>query len=214
MAIANYVLPFIFGMLFACTFSYFFNDDWRLHLRDKTLYDLAKDLGPVAVAVVAAFIAALAYFQPWEIDKIKKNDELIGARNLACYATRFVIPYISEAQERSSKEFEYGRDNVFKVVLDALNKVEIGKLYPPELTNQLVDIMYNTQLVYDWQKSHTKIGGTSLEEKTVADTREKLQYDIGCINKYIRENIPNATPRLAPCRSFRDRHKELNCNAE
>jgi hypothetical protein len=101
-----------------------------------------------AIALVSAVVALWA--PRWDHEQ-KRIDDLVGFRNLACYATRYVntVLLAKIKDEPALPAFDYS----FEAIKYGLKGIELKDVYPPYLTESFVTIYYWTMQTEQWLKT-------------------------------------------------------------
>jgi hypothetical protein len=172
---------------------------------------------PLVVSFVALIISFFNFWFPAQREQNELNNRLISARNLACYATRFVIPNIEEAVRGDFKFgeeriFQRKTDAVYEVVIFGLEKIDLGRVVPPKFSDQLLDILNKTKIASKWQGM--TIGSVGVSESTVCTVRNEMKNDIAEINAYVESNFgPESLAKCENTSTDADRKTRKICDS-
>ena len=167
----------------------------------RSLYDWFKDMGPIAVAVVATGIALLSYRESINQEKKIERDSLIDARNLACLATRYVSPYLHDSLVASRFE---NQSLAFDAIIYGLKAIDFHKIRPLKLSDQFVDIYRITNQSNMWSETRAEIVKNSKLENDTVESRRQINEDIDKINDFISKKYQNQKEDLVKCRNDDD----------
>ncbi|WP_407049227.1 hypothetical protein [Methyloraptor flagellatus] len=142
--------------------------------------------GSPSSAMVAAAIASFALLQDSAKIEAERKDDFVAFRNLACLATRFVIPFLKEVDNREPNLLTDDKIIVFDVAIKGLESIDLKRVYPPHYSDNFLDIYHQTLRAREIEK-------TIIRDKIIPNFNDltnsiskTIQKDIDSINEYTK----------------------------